>query len=96
MQEKLKRIESNFRRLEEGESYCFRGEFDYCRIWVLSATLKISQQIHNLNIKFNRNIYYSTPVQIIPSFRVIKFEPIFDLFFELVFRVVTFDIRFKI
>ena len=43
----------------------------------LSATLKISQQILKLNIKFSRNILYSVYVQIIPSFRVTKFEPIF-------------------
>jgi hypothetical protein len=43
----------------------------------LSATLKISQQILKLNIKFSRNILYSVYVQIIPSFRVTKFEAIF-------------------
>ena len=61
----------------------------------LSATLKISPQIYKLNIKISRNIYYSTCVQTIPSFRVIKFEPIFQTFSSSVFRVIGLRIRFK-
>lgn len=55
---------------------------------VLSATLKISPQIYKLNIKISRNIYYSTCVQTFPSFRVVKFEPIFQTFSSGVFRVI--------
>jgi len=73
----------------------FGREFGWGLEMVLSATLKISSQIHKLNIKISRNIYYSTHVQTIPSFRVVKFEPIFQTFFYSVFRVIGLRNRFK-